>query len=123
MFCPECGTKNDDDSLFCENCGKKMKDGSEKIEKIQDNEKKSAEVNNQAKQDVNTTITPRKPISKKTKMIIGLAAVVSIAIIIFSVVGKKLTNPERIALNYFKDVAAADWEKVYNYYDLSHYVN
>ena len=76
MFCPECGTKNDDDSLFCENCGKKMKDGSEKTEKIQDNEKKSAEVNNQAKQDVNTTITPRKPISKKTKMIIGLAAVV-----------------------------------------------
>ena len=119
MFCPECGTKNDDDALFCENCGKKIKDGSEKIEIIQDNEQKSAEVNNQAKQDVNTTITPRKPIRKKTKMIIGLVAVVSIAIIIFSVVGKKLTNPERIALNYFKDVAAADWEKVYNYYDLS----
>ena len=24
MFCPNCGTKNDDDALFCANCGTKL---------------------------------------------------------------------------------------------------
>lgn len=56
---------------------------------------------------------------QKTKIIVGSVAFIIVAIIVFAVVGNKLTNPERIALNYFKDVAAADWEKVYTYYDLS----
>lgn len=25
MFCPECGSKNEDDALFCENCGTSLK--------------------------------------------------------------------------------------------------
>lgn len=58
-------------------------------------------------------------LKQKTKIIGGLVAFIIVAIIIFAIVGKRLTNPERIALNYFKDVAAADWEKVYTYYDLS----
>ena len=26
MFCPNCGTKNDDDALFCGSCGTKLQD-------------------------------------------------------------------------------------------------
>ena len=50
-------------------------------------------------------------LKQKTKIIGGLVAFIIVAFIIFAIVGKRLTNPERIALNYFKDVAAADWEK------------
>lgn len=117
MFCPECGTKNEDAALFCENCGTKLQENTEKKEATLDNVQSSVEA--KTTQNVTTGSMSRRPISKKIKMIIGLAAVLIVAIIIFSVVGKKLTNPERIALNYFKDVASADWGKVYTYYDLS----
>ena len=116
MFCPECGTKNDDDARFCENCGTKLQEQEITQGKEQGQNQAQTQVQAQPKP---ANVVPRQPMSSKTKMILVLAALVVVAIIVFSVVGNKLTDPERIALNYFKDVASADWEKVYNYYDLS----
>ena len=109
MFCPECGTKNDDTALFCENCGTKL----------QQKEQSQEQMSNQ-QTNVKTMVgVSRQPMSRKTKSILVVLVIAIIASIVFSVVGKKVTSPEKIALNYFKDVANANWEKVYTYYDLS----
>lgn len=40
MFCPKCGTKNDDDAAFCENCGEQLLHDSQVIETSQSGEPK-----------------------------------------------------------------------------------
>lgn len=104
MFCPECGTKNDDEAKFCENCGAKLEE---------------QEVVSTAQPVNNVQPVQVKKLSKKAKIaIIGVIAVIG-AIAIFVNVVKNIFAPENIAKKYFESVANAEWEKVYGYYDLT----
>lgn len=119
MFCPECGTKNEDGALFCENCGAKME-----VEAVQvdaTNAQPAQPAQGQAPQQVNQPVQPKQAVqlSKGTKVAIIGAVIAVIAIVILVNIVKKSVSPESVATNYFKAVAEADWEEVYSYYDLS----
>lgn len=133
MFCPECGTKNEDAALFCENCGAKLAEQTEVVTENVTNTQPVEPVNATNTETVvaqnvsNTqpvtvagpTIVERKPLSKKTKLILIGVAVAIVAILVFVKIGKSITDPEKVASKYFEDVAACNWEDVYEYYELS----
>jgi len=148
MFCPNCGTKNENDAAFCLNCGTSL---------AEENVSTSAE---QAKEVVDSTIPvaldtpvdpatpvspvapvapvapteafttytapvtptpqykPRKPLSKKLIAIIAGAAVIVIAVTVFVVVGKKSADYETLATKYFIAEQAGEWDKVFDSIDI-----
>ncbi len=92
MFCEKCGAKNEKSSKFCEECGAPLK-------KVK-NEK------------------TRKPMSKKTKMIVGgVVALVVVVIGIFFLLGSMFT-PEKEAKKYFEAVMNQDIDALYRYVDV-----
>ncbi|MBE6159846.1 MAG: zinc ribbon domain-containing protein [Lactobacillales bacterium] len=92
MFCGECGTKNETGAQFCEKCGAKL----------------------EVEETVVTHVAaPKKPMSKKTKVIIGVVVAVVVAFIgVYMYLGSLIT-PEKIALKYFKAYAANDADTLY----------
>lgn len=97
MFCPECGKKNEEGAKFCEFCGAKI---AEEAKVVLPKEHK-------------------KPMKKKTKIII---AVVSVLVIIFGVGGFILADnykPSKVALGYFEALMNNDTNKLYNYIDIT----
>lgn len=97
MFCGECGTKNKKDAQFCEKCGAKI----------------------EAEETVVTHVAaPKKPMSKKTKVIIGVVVAVLVVLVgVYMYVGSLIT-PEKIALKYFKAYAANDADTLYEVMNL-----
>lgn len=89
MFCSECGTKNENGSLFCENCGNKL----EPVKQ----EKKEVVKNN------------------KIKIIIIAVAIVLVAAYLFV---NSILKPEKIAEGYFEALVNYDSDKVYEYLDV-----
>ena len=99
MFCQECGAENKDSSIFCEECGMKL----------------DKPANNGL---------PRKPINTKTKIILGIVAVLILILGAYNVV-KSQCSEERVAEKYFKNVMNAKWDNVYDDLDLakSNFIN
>jgi len=136
MFCPECGTKNEDGAKFCENCGTRLTveeniaqtqatvSNSMNTTQVQPAVNEStAQTQRVANNSVPTKTT--KPMSKGVKIGIVAAIVVIIVGVVLNNKFKKDTSPETVAKEYFEDVAAANWEDVYGYYDLteSNFIN
>lgn len=96
MFCEECGTKNKNDVAFCENCGHKL----------------------QQETVVETTKTvpvkEKKPMDKKTKVILSVVAAVAVVFIGLYVYLGSLCTPDKVALKYFKAYAANDGDALYS---------
>lgn len=92
MFCGECGTKNEQSSLFCENCGSKLK--TEVVVKNESSEKKK--------------------ISKKTIAILAVVVVLFGSYFFLN----DLFSPKTIAKNYFNALVNLDTDKVYNYLEV-----
>ena len=86
MFCGECGFKNEPGAKFCAECGKPL-NTDEKTE-----EKKAPK-----------KVTPkeRKPMSKKAKIGLTAGIIIVILLVIGFVIGKNLTDPKKIASDYF----------------------
>ena len=103
MFCGECGFKNKEGAKFCAECGKPL-NTDEKTE-----EKKAPK-----------KITPKekKPMSKKTKIGLTVGIIVVILLVIGFIVGKNLTDPKKIASDYFEAVMNYDADKLYSYLDV-----
>lgn len=90
MFCGECGTKNEKGAAFCEKCGSKLE-----VEETKE-------------------VAPKKPMDKKTKLIISVIAIVAVIFVgIYMYLGS-LFKPEKIALKYFKAYASNDAKTLYN---------
>ena len=103
MFCEECGAKLKKGDKFCEKCGAKVNNVEEETVKV------TKKVSNQA---------PKKPMSKKSKIILGVVAVVVIAFIVFyQVLGNKY-SPKQIAKDYIEAVINKDAGKLYSYIEL-----
>ena len=90
MFCGECGTKYEKGAAFCEKCGSKLE-----VEETKE-------------------VAPKKPMDKKTKLIISVIAIVAVIFVgIYMYLGS-LFKPEKIALKYFKAYASNDAKTLYN---------
>ena len=103
MFCGECGTKNKKGDAFCKECGAKLE--SIEVEKTKTNK--------------GTNNTPKKPMAKSTKIIIGVVALVVIAFVALFVVLANITNPKNVAKEYIQAVINKDGNKLYSYLNIS----
>ncbi|MDD6480906.1 MAG: zinc-ribbon domain-containing protein [Lachnospiraceae bacterium] len=116
MFCPNCGTKNEDGALFCASCGTRLVTPTA-----------PAQGNPQA---ANGTYAAPQPAARKTVNPFMIASIIEIcvlfiAIIAFFKIGQMTFSYRKTAVNYVKALAAADWDTVYNELDLndSQYIN
>lgn len=136
MFCPECGTKNEDDSLFCFECGTSL------AEYLQE-ETKSNQVNGnqippqptapqqeqsnylyqqnyENRQPFCKSSKPhiqRKPVSKAV-IIAGIEVILAAGLLfgIYKVLSDKF-SPETVAMNYWEATMAHEWGEAYEYCD------
>ena len=143
MFCPNCGTSNDEGALFCANCGTRLEfepvvtEGSAASDNNAVPQPQAPQINEQVQPQVQTAqvnvqpqVTPmyeqpqngamgnsaKKPFKLSKKIIIiGVAAVAVIAaVIVFICVGNSLTNYKKTAGSYVKAVEECDWAKAYS---------
>ena len=99
MYCGECGTKNNNGDRFCAECGAPL-------EQVVEQQNNSTVIN---------TVTPRKPMSKKTKIMI-LVAVLVIGVLGGAYkVGSDLTNTKEVAKDYIEASINQDGGMLYNY--------
>jgi len=122
MFCQECGTKNDDSSMFCAECGSKLNHPNEVVSG-------SAITNQPTGMEVPLTqpvyiqpqavpAPPRKPMSTKKKVIIGVVGLLLILIVGGYNVVKSQFSPEKVTEKFFVNAMNAKWGEVYDYLDL-----
>ena len=110
MFCPNCGTKNEDDALFCGNCGTRLVlDAQEAEAPVQPQQIFGQQLQQGAVQQ------PKKPfkINKKIIAIVAAVVVVVAALITFVAIGKNLTDYKKTAMKYVKAVAECEWNDAY----------
>lgn len=105
MFCGECGEKLKKGDLFCEKCGAKV------------------EVSNENKNTSNKSVTktnsnPKKPMDKKTKMIIAIVAVVAVTLFVLYQVLSSMYSPKEIAKDYIEALINKDASKLYSYMEI-----
>lgn len=101
MFCSECGTKNDEKSLYCESCGHKLE------QEVKTKEKKEIQEPKKVKE---------KKKNKPIKYLLGLIIIVLIGGYLYL---SDITNPKKIAEGYFNAIVDMDTNKLYDYMDIS----
>jgi Predicted membrane protein len=89
MYCEECGKKNKENGQFCEHCGKKMK---------------NAEVPKE-----------KKPMDKKTKIIVVASCALVAILIVFSVVYSTMNSPKSLAKEFFEATINYDADAMYKF--------
>lgn len=99
MFCAACGTKNEKNAKFCENCGQPI----EKKVKI----KKE----NHWKEKIPS-------VSKKTKIGLGIMAILLVVIISSFYLLTTITSPNHIASAYFDALISQDAKQLYSYLEV-----
>ena len=128
MFCPKCGTKNEDDARFCAACGAPLEDNTVQAPAAEQMTAPQApESTQEAAQQpqmtaqqpqVQAPAAPKQPMSAKQRKSIITGAAVAALVIIFIIAGSVLSSPKRIAQNYFKASMEGQWEKAFKYMDL-----
>ena len=143
MFCPKCGTGNEESARFCEKCGAPLIDNSAAPQMTAPQPQMTAPQPQAVPQQPQMTApqpqaapsqpqmtapqpqgmppqpaTPRKPMSPAVIKIIIAAAAAVVLIIAFIVTGSVLSNPKRVVEKYFVAASKGNWEKVYSYIDI-----
>ncbi len=146
MFCPNCGTNNDDEALFCGNCGTRLVIDVPQETPVQESAPVQPEetpvqesVPVQPQQTfgqqpvqqaqfagkISGQVPGQQPVNKKPagfpKSIIAIVAAgvaVIAAIIIFVCVGKNVTDYKKTAKQYVKAVAECEWDDAYSLLNL-----
>lgn len=103
MFCPNCGSKNEDSALFCENCGAPME------EAVQETYKAA---------DESTVRTAGKQLSRQKVILAVEVLLVCLALYGLYRTAEKNCSPDSIAEKYFVSRANADWNEIYNCLDI-----
>lgn len=98
MFCPECGSKNEKYAKFCGECGAKIIDDSPKAKVIGPSNK--------------------KPMKKKTKIILAIIVIICASLIVFFGVGINKFKASSVAKEYFIALKDKDESKLYKYLDV-----
>ena len=98
MFCSECGTKNTNNDMFCSNCGAKLE---------------------QQATNTNSSVPKvHKPMSKKTKIILIIVAVIAVILGVGYKVLSDITSPKTVAKEFINAVNSKNSDKLYNYLEL-----
>jgi len=148
MFCPNCGTRNDDAAAFCLNCGSSLAEETviDSIEQVEETVDPSTtpiaqstpvapvapvalvapvvapvaptEASPVYATPVPVQYKPKKPLSKQMIGIIAGAAIIIIAVIVFIAVGKKSSDYEALATKYFIAAQAGKWDTVFDSIDI-----
>ena len=136
MFCPNCGTKNNEDAGFCVNCGTSLvveivSDSKEQSQESADSmipvtpvdsvtsvDSTTSQIPATPVEPVSPVYRPRKPLPKKVIGIIAVIAVIVVALIVFIVVGKKSENYEALATKYFIAEQTCKWDTVFDSIDI-----
>lgn len=119
MFCPNCGTKNEDGAAFCLQCGANLEQvaqetAQETAQPVQQPVTQEQEVQQPVQQETpKAPKTPRKPLSKG--LIAGICGglAVIIAIVVFIIVGNNLSDYNKVAVNYVEALKSGDFASVY----------
>ena len=120
MFCGECGTKNSGTSQFCENCGAKLAGAPEQQVNPSQGEENvnNVQTNNMQNQMPNTQVMatqPAKPMSKQTKLILTIIAVIAVLFGGAYYYLGTLVTPEKVAEDYFNALVEVDAKKIYKF--------
>ncbi len=122
MFCPECGTKNEDGALFCEECGTSLK---EYMESPPQQQQAQWEIPPQQQQQAHWEIPPQqgggnipRPAAKPLSMLliaVILEVIFAAGLIlgIYKVIDSRV-SPESVAMAYWKAEMNHDWGKAYD---------
>lgn len=100
MYCSECGAKLKKNAAFCGECGTKVKKESEEIK-----EKQTSKAKNEK---------PKKTISKKQKILIGVIVVVALVLIGGYCFLNNRFGPEGVATEYLKAMISNDASRIYD---------
>ena len=97
MFCSECGSKNENGSLFCENCGHKFEETVKKEIK-----------------------TKKEPTKQQGKNNITKYIIISIVVLLVGayLLIDNMFSPTKVAEGYFNAVTNLDADKLYGYLDV-----
>lgn len=133
MFCPNCGTNNEDGATFCANCGTALAadNAAQNVSPVQAtpvdfggqpqqspmfNQPQQAPAFGQPQQAMPKA--PKAPsnfkITKKMIVIAASVLAVILAVVAFIVVGKTVTKPEKVAKKYVTAVEQCDWNTAYS---------
>lgn len=108
MYCGECGAKLEKDATFCGECGAPVKKEKETAHKSSEKKEESTHVDR----------PPRKPMSKKTKIISVIVIVVIVGLFAaYQIVGNQF-SVKTVAKEYVEALADNDWNKLYSYLNL-----
>lgn len=94
MFCPECGSKNEDNAVFCNNCGMRLQEAG--VENLSAPEKK------------------REPLSSGDKILLAELGVAILSVIIFIVVYNMQYSGKNTVEKHIKAFFEQDWNTVYD---------
>ena len=105
MFCGECGAKLKKGDMFCGECGAKVEH--------------QEEVKKTVKKETTSSIpNPKKPMDKKTKIIIGAVAVVAVALFGLYQMFSSMYSPKSVAKDYVDALMKKDASKLYSYLEI-----
>lgn len=104
MFCGECGSKLKKGDLFCGECGAKT-------EQVNDNNVVVSKTNN-------SSSNPKKPMDKKTKIIIAVVAGVAILLFALYQLFGNMYSPKEVAKDYIEALINKNASKLYSYVEI-----
>ena len=105
MFCGECGAKLKKGDMFCGECGAKVKHQEEVTKTVK-------------KGTSSSTTNSKKPMDKKTKIIIGIVAIVAVALFGLYQVFNNMYSPKSVAKDYVDALMKKDASKLYSYLEI-----
>ena len=111
MYCSKCGKMNDDDAHFCIFCGEEMVDDQpESVTMLQFLKNRVMVFLKIGYKEGSRQVTA---LSRRHKKIVPLVIVAVVLLLIVGVGLRMFINPERVAIRFFKDYMAGNWEEVY----------
>lgn len=121
MYCPECGTKNEEESLFCSQCGTPLYEKSENLLENSIQQTTTGEAvpepaisgTKEMQDKSRNPVIINPPIRRFTKIILMEAIALAALLIGCSSYAKKLFGPESFANAYFKALSDGDMNAVY----------
>lgn len=120
MFCQNCGTQNNDASVFCENCGAKLEKpvqpnvAAHQAQPVQPN---MAAQQAQPVQPMKPA-QPKKPMSKAWVVVAVEVIVLVAAVAVFFNFGKEMNSAEKVAEKFFVEVANHNFKEAYKTLDV-----
>ena len=116
-FCVNCGNQMDDEVAFCVNCGHRQTQQELKQVMQQDPNMNEHSAVSQT-QPIHNELAPKKPLSRKSKILLGAGAAVIILGFGVNYFANQYLNPQKQVLKMHEAFLAEDAETFYSYFDV-----